>query len=163
VFTVTERHISAEAAEGMEVAAFKDSVGVGCHEIILHCSTGGNSYIYIPALPFHIPLGALIPMRVENLLPACKNIGTTHLTNGAYRMHPIEWNIGEAAGLLAAFCLARHVKPHQVREDREKLQAFQKLLEDQGFELVWPQIRRAPILHQWDLPPGIASDEIMET
>jgi hypothetical protein len=33
------------------------------------------------ARPFQIPLGALIPRRIENLLPACKNIGTTHVTN----------------------------------------------------------------------------------
>jgi hypothetical protein len=45
-------------------------------------------------------LGALIPIRMENLLPAAKNIGTTHITNGCYRMHPVEWNIGEAAGAL---------------------------------------------------------------
>ena len=51
-------------------------------------------------IPFEIPLGALLPERVENLLPACKNIGTTHITNGCYRLHPVEWNIGEAAGAL---------------------------------------------------------------
>ena len=39
------------------------------------------------------PLGA-----AENLLPACKNLGVTHITNGCYRLHPVEWNIGEAAG-----------------------------------------------------------------
>ena len=27
------------------------------------------------------------------LLPAPKNIGTTHITNGCYRLHPVEWNI----------------------------------------------------------------------
>ena len=52
--------------------------------------------------PFEIPLGALLPRRVTNLLPAGKNIGTTHITNGCYRLHPVEWNIGEAAGALAA-------------------------------------------------------------
>ena len=26
-------------------------------------------------------------------------------TNGCYRLHPVEWNIGEAAGQLAAFCM----------------------------------------------------------
>ena len=29
-----------------------------------------------------IPLGALIPVRVENLIPACKNLGVTHVTLG---------------------------------------------------------------------------------
>ena len=57
-------------------------------------------------------------MRVDNLLPACKNLGTTRITNGAYRVHPTEWSIGEAAGALAAFALARNVPPRAVRGDR---------------------------------------------
>src|SRR5689334_13750059 len=48
------------------------------YPIDLHPSTHGDDYIDIPSLPFQIPLGALIPIRMRNLLPACKNIGTTH-------------------------------------------------------------------------------------
>ena len=66
------------------------------------------------SLPFQIPLGALIPVRVENLIPAAKNIGTTHITNGCYRLHPVEWNVGEVAGTLAAFCLERRCSPRTV-------------------------------------------------
>ena len=46
-------------------------------------------------------------VRMENLLPAGKNLGTTHITNGCYRVHPVEWNIGESAGALAASLLQR--------------------------------------------------------
>ena len=56
---------------------------------MLHPSTGGDNYIDISSLPFQIPLGALIPERVTNLLPACKNLGVTHITNGCYRLHPV--------------------------------------------------------------------------
>ena len=72
--------------------------GVGNYRIDLHPSTGGDNYIDIGSVPFEIPLGALVPRRVRNLLPAGKNIGTTHITNGCYRLHPVEWNIGEVAG-----------------------------------------------------------------
>lgn len=44
---------------------------------------------------------------MENLLPGAKNLGTTHITNGCHRLHPVEWNVGEAAGALAAFCAQR--------------------------------------------------------
>ena len=84
---------------------FPDSVGVGSYRIDLHPSTGGDNYIDISSLPFQIPLGSLIPRRVENLLPACKNLGTTHITNGCYRLHPVEWGIGEAAGASRPFAL----------------------------------------------------------
>lgn len=149
VFTVTENHVGAFAryqtekpkldGDGAQRAeAFADSVGVGYYRIDLHPSTGGKNYVDVASLPFQIPLGALIPNRIDNLLPACKNIGTTHITNGCYRLHPVEWNIGESAGLLAAFCLSKNVPPRAVREKKELLDAFQSLLRDQGVELSWP-------------------------
>ena len=73
-------------------------------------------------------------------LPAAKNIGTTHISNGCYRLHPVEWNIGEAAGLLAAFCLERDHLPRQVREREKLTREFQQLLRAQGIELEWPAV-----------------------
>jgi hypothetical protein len=143
-FTVTENHIGVDArkaaGKSTKVAEqFEDSVGVGYYRIDLHPSTGGKNYIDIASLPFQIPLGALIPQRVENLLPACKNLGVTHLTNGCYRLHPVEWNIGESAGLLAAYCLSKRTTPQAVHGDRELRQHFQDLLIAQGIELSWPE------------------------
>ena len=113
----------------------KDSVGIGCYRIDLHPSTGGDNYIDVPAPPFQIPLGALIPQRLRNLLPGCKNIGVTHITNGCYRLHPVEWNIGEAAGLLAAYCVTNRTEPQKVIHDYED---FQGLLDREGIERAWP-------------------------
>lgn len=138
-FTVLEQHISPVFRPGANLAEpFADSVGIGYYRIDLHMSTGGDNYIDIPCLPFRIPLGALIPVRVRNLLPACKNLGVTHITNGCYRLHPVEWNIGEAAGLLAAFCLQRDTEPQQVRATPALLAEFQTLLTRQGIPLQWP-------------------------
>ena len=79
-----------------------------------------------------------MPIRVENVLPACKNLGTTHISNGCYRLHPVEWNIGEAAGLLAAFCLERDYTPQQICGREKLVEEFQVLLRAQGIELEWP-------------------------
>jgi hypothetical protein len=80
---------------------------------------------------------------VQNLLPAGKNIGTTHITNGCYRLHPVEWNIGEAAGALTAYAIIHGLTPHQVRDQAQDLADFQKLLADKlGFELAWPEALR---------------------
>lgn len=146
-FTVLEQHV-AVAARGLLKGAevFPDSVGIGTYRIDLHPSTGGRNYIDIPSWPFQIPLGALLPVRVENLLPACKNLGVTHITNGCYREHPTEWNIGEAAGTLAAYCLTHKIIPRQVRHDQTRLHDFQHLLaETIGIQLAWPEeIRLTP-------------------
>jgi len=143
-FTVREEHVGVEQTRGMGMdgpARFADSIGVGSYRIDLHPSTGNRTYVDISSWPFQIPLGALIPQRVQNLIPANKNIGTTHITNGCYRLHPVEWNIGEAAGALAAWCLDHEQAPSQVRKTSKILQDFQKMLTDKlGFDLDWPRI-----------------------
>jgi hypothetical protein len=138
-FTVLETHVGAEACPNGP-AKFWDSVGIGCYRIDLHPSTNGVNYIDIGSWPFQIPLGSLLPQRVENLLPACKNLGVTHITNGCYRLHPVEWNIGEAAGLLAAHCLQNRLVPRQIRADKVLCSDFQRLLTQHGIELDWPQM-----------------------
>ena len=60
-----------------------------------------------------------------------------------YRLHPVEWNVGEAAGALAAWCMARGLQPRQVRGDAALLNDFQSLLRDKlGFILEWPEYAR---------------------
>ena len=139
-FTILEKHVGAQMRNAPAAEIFVDSVGVGCYRIDLHPSAGGTNYIDVSSLPFQIPLGALIPERVENLLPACKNIGTTHITNGCYRLHPVEWNIGEAAGALAAHAIATKQTPRSIRNTPKQLTEFQARLRHQGFELEWPHI-----------------------
>lgn len=139
-FTVLEQHVAAACRPDGTAENFFDSVGIGCYRIDLHPSTGLRTYIDISSLPFEIPLGSLIPVRVNNLIAACKNIGTTHITNGCYRLHPVEWNIGESAGYLAAYCAENGVKPRDVRNTPEHLEALQRMLVNAGVELKWPTI-----------------------
>jgi len=142
-FTVVEQHVGVEARGTIEGAEpFADSVGVGSYRVDLHPTTRQRTYVDISSWPFQIPLGALLPVRIENLLPAAKNIGVTHITNGCYRLHPVEWNIGEAAGALAAYCLAKDLTPRQVRHTPVHLADFQRVLGSRlGIVLAWPNPR----------------------
>ncbi|XXM71523.1 FAD-dependent oxidoreductase [Lysinibacillus sphaericus] len=137
-YTVVEQDVSPDFHEGPAGRKFSDRVGIGSYSIDLHPSMAGRNYLDIKALPFYIPMGALIPKDAGNLLAGCKNIGTTHITNGCFRLHPVEWNVGEACGALAAFCIERGLGPKAVREDRELLETFQLRLREDGFELEWP-------------------------
>ncbi|MEO2004585.1 MAG: FAD-dependent oxidoreductase [Candidatus Poribacteria bacterium] len=138
----TEARMTATGAPREDVTSesFDDSVGVGSYRIDLHPSSGGDNYIDVSSLPFEIPLGALIPQRVDNLIPACKNLGVTHITNGCYRLHPVEWNIGESAGMLIAHCLATGETPRGVRNDEGRLRDFQRFVTGQGIEIRWPRV-----------------------
>jgi hypothetical protein len=147
-FTVREQHVGLEAraaltgrtGDGLTAESFPDSAGIGYYRIDLHPSSGGDNYIDVGSIPFQIPLGALIPRRVENLLAGAKNLGVTHITNGCYRLHPVEWNIGEAAGMLAAEAILRKSPPRQIRNTGKVLAEFQSKLVRQGVEISWPRV-----------------------
>lgn len=145
-FTILEEHVGSEnraLITGKEKdntsADFYDSVGIGFYHIDLHPTSNGINYIDFSSMPFQIPLGALLPQRIENLLPANKNIGTTHITNGCYRLHPVEWSIGESVGMLVVYALNKKVLPCLVRDKSRMLDEFQNLIRSQGIETHWPK------------------------
>jgi hypothetical protein len=158
VFTVLEQHFRTDLHPEGPVK-YKDSVGVSGYRMDIHerARSGGSSQtiaLHGKHWPQQIPLGALIPIRMENLLPACKNLGTTHVTNGAFRVHPAEWNIGESAGALVGYCLNRKTSPRKVHENERELADFQRSLTDQGIELAWPNLEfaRSYNSHYADVP-----------
>ncbi|TQJ30444.1 FAD-dependent oxidoreductase [Microbacterium sp. SLBN-146] len=138
--TIVEQDVSATIRGDRGAEHYPDTVGTGHYYWIdRHPSTRGTLWLGDIPHPFEIPLSALIPRRVRNLLPACKNIGTTQITNGCYRLHPVEWSIGEAAGALVAYCLAERTEPHAVAGEPARLAAFQHHLEGRGVQLRWPE------------------------
>jgi hypothetical protein len=146
LFRITEQHVGKTQRAGIQgvsedearAANFEDSVGIGYYHIDLHPSSGGDNYIDFASLPFQIPLGALIPQRMENIFPVNKNIGTTHLTNGCYRLHPVEWSIGEAIGMFVPFLMETGRSPQEVYKDAAAVRKFQSLIRTQGVDTHWP-------------------------
>ncbi|MBI4637953.1 MAG: FAD-dependent oxidoreductase [Candidatus Rokubacteria bacterium] len=134
---VLEHEVSADDQEGARAEHFSDSVGVGWYPIDIHRAGAEDVGASCRTKPFQLPLGALIPIRIRNLLAGAKNLGTTHITNGCYRLHPVEWNTGEAAGALAAFALDVARDPIEIRADGRLLRDLQRRLVAAGVPLYW--------------------------
>ncbi|WP_308797655.1 FAD-dependent oxidoreductase [Agromyces silvae] len=145
ITTVVEQDLSVAVRGDHGAVTYADAVGTGCYRIDLHPTTGGDGYLDVAAHPFQIPLGALLPVRVRNVIGAGKSIGSTHITNGCYRVHPSEWSIGEAAGALAAHCVTAGVEPHQVQAAPDRLATFQQLLDRRGVDRHWRGGERLPV------------------
>jgi len=145
-FTILEQYVSKPAREKAHrgdgparAMLFPDSVGVGLYLYIdIHSTSGGDNSGGGGVLPFQIPLGSLIPQRVENLLAACKNLGVTHITNGCYRLHTVEWSIGEAAGAAAGYAIQQKLNVKQIRNEANRFADFHKRLVAGGVETEWP-------------------------
>jgi FAD dependent oxidoreductase len=134
---------------------YPDSVGVGHYAIDFHpCMNesppekagnteregerkgGGQAY------PFQIPLRAMIPQEIDNLIVTGKSIATSHIAAAAYRVHSFEWSSGAAAGIAASFGLDEKVMPYQlidqpiIQETQFKL--LKKRLEAAGNPTAFP-------------------------
>jgi hypothetical protein len=135
-YTIVEEDIAASANQTARAKIFSDSVGIGLYPIDIHghqdVAGAGQE-----AKPFQIPFHALVQDKVHNLLPACKNIGTTHVTNGAYRLHPIEWAIGEAAGITASISVIKNTSPIKIANNKRALLQMQHKMINTGSPLFW--------------------------
>jgi FAD dependent oxidoreductase/S-layer homology domain len=141
--TVRHEDVAAKFFPGAARAhSFEDSIGIGQYHYLDFHPNEAPGHVDLGAdgnrsLPFTIPLGALIPIRTDGLILSAKSIGTTHITNSAYRMHPIEWAIGEAGGHLAAFALSQGVEVRAVANSRRLQRQFQGQLARFGVPLFW--------------------------
>jgi FAD dependent oxidoreductase len=106
---------------------YPDAIGISQYAIDFHpCMTlsppeaPGNTeregvrQSHGPAYPAEIPLRAMIPQKIDNLLVTGKSIATSFIAAAAYRVHSFEWSAGAGAGTTAAFALAEDVFPYQL-------------------------------------------------
>jgi hypothetical protein len=63
-----------------------------------------------------------------------------HHFNGFYRLHPVEWNVGESAGLLAAEAIRTGEPPRRIRNNEKLRKVFQARIQAQGVEIQWPTL-----------------------
>ncbi|MEL6765223.1 MAG: FAD-dependent oxidoreductase, partial [Cyanobacteria bacterium J06607_6] len=121
---------------------FDDSVGIGQYHyldlhgnlVAGHITPKGKDVV---ALPFSLPAKSLVPMTTDGLVLSAKSIGTTHITNAAYRMHPVEWAIGEASGFLAVFAAWTGENPRAVVETLPLLRKLQGFMARNGVPIFW--------------------------
>jgi hypothetical protein len=141
--TIRHEDVAARFFPGQARArCFQDSVGVGqYHYLDLHGNLSEGHVtpkgLDVIALPFTLPAKALVPMAADGLILSAKSIGTTHITNAAYRMHPVEWAIGEASGFLAVFAIWTKESPRRVVETLPLLRKLQGFMARNGVPIFW--------------------------
>jgi len=152
---ISGKKLPEEVTRRTRSSIYPDSVGIGHYAIDFHpCMTKsppeapgntereGERQGAGLAYPFQIPLRAMIPQKIDNMLVAGKSIATSHIAAAAYRVHSFEWSSGAAAGTTAAFALSNGIAPYQLVDEvprqEPQLQALQKQLENNGNPTAFP-------------------------
>ena len=134
---------------------YPDSVGIGHYAIDFHpCMTespaekAGNTEREGErrgagqAYPFQIPLRAMIPQKIDNLVVIGKSIATSHIAAAAYRVHSFEWSSGAAAGMITSYALDNDIMPYELIDEsylkEKQLQFLQKKLNESGNPTAFP-------------------------
>ena len=160
--TVVEEDLAVDFQAGARARLYPDSVGIGSYPIDIH-SCDKQDFVS-QSKPYEIPLGSLIARDLDNLMAVGKAMGTTHITNGAYRLHPTEWAAGEAAGMTLAWALEHSVKPAAIDRDPVQMRGLQRTLVQRGHPIFWyddvsvaaPEfaaMQMGGVRHWWTLDP----------
>jgi len=100
--------------------------------IDIHNPTGGGQAEKHsqPCIPYDIPYGCLVPLKVDGLLTAGRCISGTHRAHATYRVMGVCMGIGEAAGVAAALCAKKGINPRQLHYSE-----VQRVLMERGVDL----------------------------
>ena len=113
-----------------DCARFDDAIGVAAYPVDLHHPVGGDCTLMWCPDCYDIPYRCLVPLKVDGLICAGRDISATHLALASVRVMGPAMCLGEAAGKAAALCARDGV---QLRElDVRKLR---KALLDEGVYL----------------------------
>jgi hypothetical protein len=74
------------------------------------------------------PLRSLVPVDMNGLLGASKNIGVSSIVSSAVRLHGQMMLCGQAAGTIAAQCLHNQIEPRELAQDPSQVRALQLTL-----------------------------------
>ncbi|MBC2592930.1 FAD-dependent oxidoreductase [Ruficoccus amylovorans] len=132
---VREQDVHRDCFETARGSIFNDSIGLGGYWLDVHKCSGGGRGLWEPTAAYQIPYTAMVTDELVNFSVAGKCLGVTQIANGAYRLHPEEWAIGQAAGVMAAYCLTH--QEHEWPLAGWDLHRYQQELVRAGIPLYW--------------------------
>ena len=114
---------------------YRTGVAVGDYPIDHHHDKNPEApeidFINIKVPSYSIPMGSLIPEKIDNFLVADKNISVSNIVNGTTRLQPVVLGIGQAAGAIAGQAIKDDLNTSSV-----SIRKVQQALLDQNVYLI---------------------------
>jgi hypothetical protein len=111
---------------------FDDRLCIGAYDVDIHfmhnCSYPSYMRGYYPVLPYYIPLRAMTNRDIDNLIPIGKTMAQSFLVNSAVRLHPVEFSIGQAGGVVGAYAVQNNLQNVAEMLKEEHLRRVQSIV-----------------------------------
>ncbi len=124
------RHIHGKATLEVEDVrsdrAFPDRIALCSYPLDLHPYARDDKNKFGPErYEYTLPLGALVPRRIDGVFVASRSLSATYSAAGSARVIPITMAAGQAAGQAAVLCAREGVSPHQLVDSPSRIAQLQ--------------------------------------
>ncbi len=100
--------------------AFPDRIALASYPLDLHpYFVGDENQFAAKRHVYSLPLGALIPKKVDGIFVASRSLSATYSAAGSARVIPITMAMGEAVGVAASMCATGEISPHDMMERKD--------------------------------------------
>ncbi len=120
-------------ARDLHAYIFEDRLCIGVYGVDIHfmnqCSYPPYIHKEYTVVPYYIPLRAMTNRDIDNLIVIGKTMAQSFLVNSAVRLHPVEFSIGQAAGVVGSYAV------------QNKLQSVAQMLQDDHLKRVQSMVK----------------------
>ncbi len=106
-----------------------------CIDVFLADIHSMNSCSYLPyireyysILPYYLPVRAMTNQDIDNLIVLGKTMAQSFLVNSATRLHPVEFSMGQAAGVVGAYAVENNLSSVADTLKEEHLRRVQSII-----------------------------------
>lgn len=137
--------------EALENTDFDDKIALASNAVEINAVNDGyQKYIIGKPVQYSIPLGSLIPLKVDNLLMAGGKISYSSIVSSSANSISVNINTGESAAVAAVYSLVKNITPRELvkKKDIETIKELESLLKRQGIYLPSFKLKN-PAVDNW--------------
>lgn len=128
------------------------AIALGSYPVDLQAAEKGQTGSALGGIsPYSIPLGTLVPKRVDNLLVVGKAASFSSIAHGSARTVPVGMATGQAAGVAAAYALDTGQNLRAASHSPQEVAAIRQRLAAQGVDFSYP-LPATPEENHWAYP-----------
>jgi hypothetical protein len=135
------RHIKGEyilkATDILENKNFSDKIALSSYPIDIQATSKSNTgYVIGAPNQYSIPLGCIVPQKIDNLFIVGRSASYSSIAAGSARVVPTGMAVGESAGITAVYTIYKDTTPRELLSSKSRIKQLTGILKNQNVYLM---------------------------